>query len=70
MKSIEVFLDCHPYSGAECLPAATKIASLPKNTKTVSLRLKAFEEGEHALYVQATDTDNYTGPITTHRFVI
>jgi len=72
IASVEIFVNCHPYSGSSCQPTNRKVLANAGTSITVSMRFKAPTTGRktNVLYIRATDSSNYKGPVTARSFVI
>ena len=68
IKSVELFVNCHPYSG--CSPAVTKSLSNAGTTATVTMQFIApANRRNNVMYIRATDSQQYTGPVSARSFV-
>ena len=56
IKSVEVFVNCHPYSGSNCSPVAKKSLQTAGKTTTVSLQFKASGGNKNVMYIRAKDS--------------
>lgn len=72
IASVEIFVNCHPYSGPGCQPTNRKVLANAGTSITVSMRFKAPTTGRktNVMYIRATDSANYKGPVTARSFVV
>ena len=70
VRRVEAFADCHPFL-PECRPVATKTLADASPTTTVVLRFTPpVGRRDGVVYVRATDSEGYTGPVTARRYVV
>jgi len=72
IASVEIFVNCHPYSGSSCQPTNRKVLANAGNSITVSMRFKAPTTGKktNVMYIRATDSANHKGPVSARSFAI
>jgi hypothetical protein len=77
IASVDIFVNCHPYSGpSSCQPTKQKVLANDAGTSissiTVSMQFKAPTTGRktNVMYIRATDSSNFQGPVTARSFVI
>ena len=79
IASVDIFVNCHPYSGPNCQPKKRKVlannnAGTSITSITVSVQFKAptttTGRKTNVMYIRATDSSNFQGPVTARSFVI
>ena len=70
IRLVEIFVNCHPYSGTGCKVAARKSLPDASKTTTLTLQFKApVNRRNNVMYIRAKDSHNYMGPVTARNFV-
>lgn len=70
VRSVEIFVNCHPYSGSSCSAAARRNLPNAGKSTTVTMQFKApVNRSNNVMYIRAIDSQQYIGPVTARKFV-
>ena len=67
---VEIFVNCHPYSGSNCESTRRKQVSNEGESTTKTLEFKAPDKRDNAIYIRAIDSGGYAGLVTARSFVV